>query len=191
MVGDQPPITDHPDPVQVATDLDPAADHRRVDRIVVAVQPHVVVAWQPQRAAPPGHRGDWGQGQHRGPVGLDPVDWRTAQHPPLALVDHSEPVGQLGVEVRRGGEGPPGQERGLQIPIRPLDQPLGFWIGGIADEDLGAQHATEPVSLLGQHRGPPAALPDRALPVPHQHPRHPTKPLEELPPAGEQVLSHP
>jgi hypothetical protein len=44
---------------------------------------------------------------------------------------------------------------------------------------------------LGEDRGPPAALADRALPVPHQHPRHRPKLADELPPAGEQVLGHP
>jgi hypothetical protein len=44
---------------------------------------------------------------------------------------------------------------------------------------------------LGQHRNPPPALPDGALPVPHQHPRHPAELVEELPPAGKQVLGHP
>ena len=43
------PVAEHPDPGQVRGDLDPAADHRRVDRVVVGVQPHVVVAGQPRR----------------------------------------------------------------------------------------------------------------------------------------------
>jgi hypothetical protein len=58
----------------------------------------------------------------------------------------------------------------------------------VADQDLGAQHATEPLRLLSQHCGSPAALADRAFPIPHQHPRHRPKPGEELPPTGEQVL---
>jgi hypothetical protein len=45
--------------------------------------------------------------------------------------------------------------------------------------------------LLGQDRLAPAALADRALSIPDQHPRHPAQPLEQLPPAGEQVLGHP
>jgi hypothetical protein len=56
MVGDQPPVTERLDSVQVGPDLDPAADDCRVDRVVVAVQARVVVTQQPQRAAPPGHR---------------------------------------------------------------------------------------------------------------------------------------
>ena len=48
------PVAGHPDLVQVGADLDAAADHRRVDRVVVGVQAHVVVARQPQaRCASP------------------------------------------------------------------------------------------------------------------------------------------
>ena len=48
MVSDQPPVTERLDSVQVGADLDTAADPCWVDRVVVAVQPHVVVPWQPQ-----------------------------------------------------------------------------------------------------------------------------------------------
>ncbi len=37
---------------------------------------------------------------------------------------------------------------------------------------FGAQHPTKRMCCLGQHRGSPAALADRPLPVPDQHPRH-------------------
>jgi patatin-related protein len=57
--GDQLPVTGHPDPVQVATHLDAAADRGRVDRVVVAVQADVMIARQPQRARPASH------GRHR------------------------------------------------------------------------------------------------------------------------------
>ena len=106
-------------------------------------------------------------------------------------VGQPQPVAQLGVEVRRPLEAAAGQERGLQIAVGPLDQPLGLRITRITDPDLGAQHPTKRVRRLGQDRDPPAALADRALPIPHQHPRHPTKPGQELPPAGKQVLGHP
>ena len=43
VVGDQPTVTPHADAVQVGSDLDAAADHRWVDRVVIAVQPHVMV----------------------------------------------------------------------------------------------------------------------------------------------------
>jgi hypothetical protein len=38
MVGDQPPLTPHPHPLQVGGHLHAAADHGRVDRVVVAIQ---------------------------------------------------------------------------------------------------------------------------------------------------------
>ena len=44
---------------------------------------------------------------------------------------------------------------------------------------------------LGQGRLTPASLADRGLAVPHQHPRHRPQLVDELPPAGEQVLGHP
>ena len=49
VVGDQPAVAERPDPVQVGDHLDPAADHRRVDRVVVGVQPDVVITCQPRR----------------------------------------------------------------------------------------------------------------------------------------------
>jgi hypothetical protein len=191
VLGDLPPITPHPHPLQIGGHLHAAADHRRVDRVVIAVQADVVVTRQPQRARPARLWRDRRQRQHRGPVSLDPVGGRAAQHPPAPLVDHSEPVGQLSVEVGRAGEGPAGQERGLQIPVGPLDQPLGLRIPGIADQHLGAQHPTKRMRLLGEDRLAPAPLADRALPIPHQHPRHRPQLVDELPPAGEQVLRGP
>jgi hypothetical protein len=53
MVGDQPPITPRPHMVQVGGHLDAAADCGRVDRVVVAVQPYIMVARQPQRGCQP------------------------------------------------------------------------------------------------------------------------------------------
>ena len=85
-----------PAPVQVGGHLDAAADHRRVDRVVVGIQPHVVVARQPQRAAPARRRRDRRQRQHRGPVSVDPVGWGAAQHPAVALVDQARASRQAG-----------------------------------------------------------------------------------------------
>ena len=42
------PSQQHADPVQVRGDLDPPADHGRVHRVVVGVQPDVVIAGQPR-----------------------------------------------------------------------------------------------------------------------------------------------
>lgn len=42
----------------------------------------------------------------------------------LGLVGADQPLGELGVEVGRRGEAAAGQERGLQIAVGSLDQPL-------------------------------------------------------------------
>ena len=55
--------------------------------------------------------------------------------------------------------------------------PLASGSRRLADEHLRAQHAAERLTLLGQLRLPAAAPPaDRALAVPHQHPRHRAQP---------------
>jgi hypothetical protein len=176
VVGDELATAERTDAVEVGGDLHPAADRRRVDRVVVAVQPHVVVTGQPQRRPPPGRRRDRRQGQHRGTIGVDPVRRRAAQRAAVPLVGQREPAGELGVEVRRRGEHPAGQERGLQVAVGALHQALGLRIARLADHDLGAEHPTERVRGLGQDRDAPAALPDRGLAVPDQHPRHPARP---------------
>ncbi len=79
------------------------------DLAVCALQ--LMIAGQPGREPPPGIRRDRRQGEHRGLVRSDPVRVRAAQRPPGPDIDHRQPVLQLGVEVRRVGEGPAGQER--------------------------------------------------------------------------------
>ena len=146
---------------------------RRVDRVVVAVQAHVVVARQPQRAAPAGRWRDRRQRQHRGPVGVDPVGRGAAQHPTVALVDQRQPVGQLGVEVRRASEacGRAGtRSPDSRWPARPAP-----WPPDRPDRRSRpwrpAPHGRRAAASV-RTVWPPAALADRALPVPHQHPRH-------------------
>jgi hypothetical protein len=53
VVGDQPPIAPDPHPVTIGGHLDAAADRGRVYRVVIAVQPHVVVARQRSDACHP------------------------------------------------------------------------------------------------------------------------------------------
>ncbi len=184
-------VAQHAHPGEISDDLDPAADHGRVDRVVVGIEPDVVVAGQPGGKSPPGRRGDRRQGEHRGLVGGDPLGRGAAQRPARALVHHGQPLRQLDVEVRRATELAAGKERAFQVVMSPLDQPLGFGVGRLADHHPGRQGAAERLALGGQFgpaRPPPA---DRALPVPHQHPRHSTQALDQLPPPGEQILRMP
>ena len=85
-----------------AIDLDPAADHRRVHRVVVGVQADVVVAGQPGRGPPPGRR--------RRPAAAPASPARSAAIRSVGaqpnarrrrvFTSASQPL-QLGVEVRR------------------------------------------------------------------------------------------
>ncbi len=60
-------------------------------------------------------------------------------------------------------------------------------IPGIADQHPGAEGAAK-AWVASVSRQLPAAFPDRALPVPHQHPRHRAELGQQPPPAVEQVL---
>jgi hypothetical protein len=101
VVGDDAPIAQHPDPVQVGGDLDPPPDYRRVHRVVVAVQAHVVIARQPLRRPPAHHRGDRWQGEHRETIRVNAIRRPAAQCPMLAGVRPRKPSLQLLVEVSR------------------------------------------------------------------------------------------
>ena len=202
VVGDRRALAGHPHPLQVGVDLDPSSDHRGVHRVVVGVQPDVVVPRQPGRAAPTGLRGDRRQRQHRRPVRADPVGRGAAEHPLAAAVGQREPPGELGVEVLGSGEGAAGQEGGLQVVVEPLDHPLGLRVGRLADVDPArpaprgtpgsprsarlrrARHRpTAPSPSQTSNRGtaprfakqlPPAGIEVLGLPGRHQHRGHPT-----------------
>ena len=96
MVRDHPPVAEHLDPGQVGHHLDPAADDRRVHRVVVAVQPDVVVPGQPGRDSPPGRRRHRRQRDHRGPVRGDPITRGAAQRPAGPLIDQGQPLPRAG-----------------------------------------------------------------------------------------------
>ena len=154
------PAAEGPDPVQPGDHLDPPADHGRVDRVVVGVQADVVVAGQPRRGPPPGRRRDRRQGQHRGRSAAI----RSAGAQPSARrgrpVDRREPLRQLGVEVRRGREPPARQERGLQVAVGPLDQPLGLRVGRAADH-----HPAPRVPRNAWHSAVSSGFPARHRPI--------------------------
>jgi hypothetical protein len=84
VVSEDLAVSEHPHPRQVSDHLDPAADHRRVHRVVVAVQTHVIIACQPRRGPPAGRRRDRRQRQHRLPISGDPIGRCATRRPPLA-----------------------------------------------------------------------------------------------------------
>ena len=124
------PVAEHPHPVQVGGHLDAPADHRRVHRVVVGVQPHVVVAGQPRGGRHPVTGATGG----RASIAARSAAIRSAGAQPSArrgrVFASASHCRELGVEVRRAGEHPAGQERALQVVMGPLDQPLGFRVGG-------------------------------------------------------------
>ncbi len=116
VVGNELAVADRPHPGQIGNHLDPAADHTRVHRIIVAVQANVVIARQPTRGPPPGRRRHRRQRQHSGLVGGDPLGRGAAQRPPRPSVHHRQPRLELGVERRRRTKVPARQHR--QQPSR-------------------------------------------------------------------------
>ena len=121
--------------------------------------------------------------------GSDPVRGRALQVPPPPGVHRRDPPGQLGVEVGRGRERPPGQERSLQVVMEPLDQAFRLRVARAANIHPGRQRATERLALRGQllrprHR-PTAPSPS------HTSVRGTAPSARSLPPAREQVLRVP
>ena len=163
MIGDQPPVTDDPHPGQVSGHLDAAADHRRIHRVVIGIQPDVMITRQLGGTPPPGSRGQRRQRDHRRPISDDPVRRRALQVPPEPGVNGGDPPGQLGVEIGRRRELAPGQERPFQGVVEPLHQPLRFRVPGPADIHAGGHRAAERLALRGQLAAPPAPPADRAL----------------------------
>ena len=159
-----------------------------MDRVVVGVQPNVVIPRQPRRGSPTGHRRHRRQRQHRGPVGVDPIGRPATQHPMLPGDSLARASRCNCVEIRRRGEAAAGQERafpGSHETARPAPWPPGR---GLADQHLRRQGAAESLALPGQLRLPLPPPADRALTVPDQHPRHRTQRLDQLPPARIQIL---
>lgn len=110
VIGDGLAVTEHRDPIEIRDDLDTPADHRRVHRVIVGVQPDVVIARQPGVVAPPHLRNHRRQRQHRLAVRADPIGRRAPQHAALSRVDHGQSLAKLVVEIARAGEGSAGQK---------------------------------------------------------------------------------
>ena len=147
-----------------------------MDGVVVAVHAHVVIAGQPGRGLPAGHRGDRRQRQHPLQVGSDPIPRRAAERPPGAGVHQAQPSRQLGVEVGWSGERPTRQKRSLQIVVQPLDQALASGLAGRQISTFVPRGAAEALAGRGELAAPAAPAADRALAVPDQHPRTAPRP---------------
>ena len=152
-----------------------------------------MITWQPQRrsatrspAQPAAGRASPARSAVIRSVGAQPNARRGR------ALTRLQPLLQLGVEVARAGEAAAGQERALQIVVRPLDQALAPpGRRGLQTSTFAAEGAAERLALRGQLDPPAAPAPDRALAVPDQHPRHRPQPGDQLPPAGEQVRRRP
>ena len=130
-----------------ALDLDPAPDRPRGARSS---------RWSPggrssrAAAAPtpttPASAGP-AAGEHRRPVGVPPLHRPAPQAAVLAAVRPVQPRLELGVEVRRRGEGPARQERRLQIAVGALDQALGLRIPRLALDDPDPERPAERLEL--------------------------------------------
>lgn len=166
--------------------VDEPADRPGVHRVVVAVDADVVVARHPHPARQPDRRGDRRKIDHRRAVGVPALRGASPDRTQIPAVrDLVEPLPDLGVEVERRREHPPGQERGLEIAVPPLDQALGFRIAGWGELDPDPERPGERRSLAGE----PAGAPDRGLPVPDQDTGTASPALQDLPHPGQNVPS--
>ena len=146
------------------------------DRVVVGGQPDVVVPRQPHRwpaSRPPA-----------GPAAAPSIAARSAAHRSVgrapdaggecrALARSSQPP-SWALKSAGAGERAPGQERGLQVAVGALDQPLGLRVARPAlmhPRSRGCRGRPRTARSASGLPAPPG--PDRALVVPHQLPRAP------------------
>ena len=94
-----------------------------------------------------------------------------------------QPGLDLGVEVERGHEAAPGQERGLEVAVAALDQALGLRVPSRSELD---PHPECPGERRGLHRWT-AAPADRGLAVPQQVARAAAPAADDLPHPGQDV----
>jgi len=95
-----------------------------------------------------------------------------------------QPTGELGVEVSRAGENPPGHERGLEPPVAALHDPLGLRVPGWQQHERGRQRPHERPDTPG----PALSSPDTWLVVPDQPTRNRTQLPDQLPRPQQQIL---
>ena len=111
-----------------------------------------------------------------GRAGLDRAD--------LTGIGPGQPVAELGIEVRRRGERPPGHERCLEVAVAPLDEAFGLRVVRAQLHDLRRQRAGE----CAHPGSETAAAADAGLVVPDQPAWHPAELLDQLPGPEQQVF---
>ena len=164
--------------------FDEPADRARVDRVVVAVDAHVVVAGEPDPPGQPHHRRHRRQLDHPRALPRPPRCGVGPDRAQMSGVGHGgQPGLDLGVEVERRDEAATGQERGLEVAVAPLDQPLGLRVPRRGELDPHAECPGE----RGRLGAGLAGAADRALAVPHQRAGTAAPPADDLPHPGQDV----
>jgi hypothetical protein len=184
VAGDELTVAEGLDGGGRGDEVDEPSDHPGVDGVVVGVDAHVVVPGQPDPMREPDLRVHRRQRGHGLTVGLEHVHRPPADRSDRAGVRPScQPLGELVVEVRRGREVPPRQERGLEEAVVALHHPLELRIPRRGQPDPRGQCA-------GERRRDGRKLPgatDGRLPVPDQRLTHPPQPADQRPHAPEQI----
>jgi hypothetical protein len=80
--------------------VDEPANHTWIDRVVDSVDPHVVVAGQPDPLIEPDRRRKRWQRDHRVVVGVEQIDGAALDGRHHARIRATQPVSELGIEVR-------------------------------------------------------------------------------------------
>jgi len=109
------------------------------------------------------------------PIGLDQLPRSRIQAADPPSIGLYQPIRQLSVEIGGRGKAASGQERGLEIPVHPLDDALGFRVIGRQLYDPGGRHPGE----RHHTRDEPAMASDAGFVVPQQSSRHRTQLLIE------------
>ncbi len=166
MVSDFGAATGRDDFIESDPDIDPTANEPRVDRVVVRVDPHVVIARQSGREPPRHIRQHRRERHHRGAV-LD--DRFRGPHPGRAMdaaVRAGEPAGELAVEVADVLKPTARQKARLEIAVPPFDDPFGFGVVRGAQNRAHTERPPERLELAGQDLTAVTPLTDAALLVP-------------------------
>jgi hypothetical protein len=101
VAGNLDAVAVHADLLEIRDHRDPTPNHTRVHRVVIGVEPDVMITRQPGGAAPARNGGNRWQRHHLGLVNGPAIDWTTAQPAVPAGIRPGQPVRELGVEVGR------------------------------------------------------------------------------------------